>query len=85
MEGELKHNSFLKILESRNCSLSQTRYRRLTAAGDNDYAISLPFCTMANPLPLWAKSPAKGQSNGYPLLSHLLDIDALVRISAIHR
>ena len=40
---------------------------------------------MANPLPLWAKSPAKGQSDGYPLLSHLLDIDALVRISAIHR
>ncbi len=43
----------------------------------NDYAISLPFCTMANPLPLWAKSPAKGQSDGYPLLPHLLDVAAV--------
>ena len=39
--------------------------------------ISPAFCTMANPLLLWAKSPAKGQSDGYPLLPHLLDVAAV--------
>ena len=32
---------------------------------------------MANPLLLWAKSPAEGQSEGYPLLPHLLDVAAV--------
>ena len=39
--------------------------------------ISLAFYTMANPLGLWAKSPAEGQSHGYPLLPHLLDVSAV--------
>ena len=39
--------------------------------------ISPAVCTMANPLLLWAKSPAKGQSDGYPLLPHLLDVAAV--------
>ena len=32
---------------------------------------------MANPLLLWAKSPAEGQSDGYPLPPHLLDVAAV--------
>lgn len=35
------------------------------------------FCAMADLRLLWAKSPAKGQSDGYPLLPHLLDVAAV--------
>ena len=39
--------------------------------------INPAFCTMANPLLLWAKSPPKDKVDGYSLLPHLLDVAAV--------